>query len=227
MSDRDPVAVLDILEEARELRLLGPGPVARQLEHAVDLATAIGEFRGRVLDLGSGGGLPGLVLFDRWQDASGALLDAQRRRCEFLTRAVATLDLGSRVAVECGRAELLAREEHLRAGFDLVVARSFGAPAVTAECAVSFLRGGGELVVTEPPDVDAPDADASAAGAVERWPAAGVVERWPAAGLAELGFASAEAIRAGNTGAIRLRLERAADDRWPRRDGVPAKRPLW
>ena len=207
-SDHDLGALLDILEEARELGLLGPGPVARQLEHALDLSAAIGEFGGRMLDLGSGGGLPGLVLFDQWEHAAGVLLDAQRRRCEFLTRAVATLDLGSRAAVECGRAELLAREEPLRAGFDLVVARSFGAPAVTAECAVGFLRPGGELVVTEPPDSDS-------------------AERWPAGGLAELGFETAEPMRVGETGAVRIRLTEVADDRWPRRDGVPTKRPLW
>ena len=212
MSDRDPEVLLDILEGARRLGLLGPGPVARQLEHALDLATAIGEFGGGMLDLGSGGGLPGLVLFAHWEGATGVLLDAQRRRCEFLSRAVATLDLGSRVAVECGRAELLAREEHLRAGFDLVVARSFGAPAVTAECAVGFLRTGGQLVVTEPPEADA-EAD--------------VPERWPAAGLTALGFATAEPMRAGETGAVRMRLGGVADERWPRRDGVPTKRPLW
>jgi 16S rRNA (guanine527-N7)-methyltransferase len=208
MSDRGPEVLLDILEEARVLGLLGPGPVARQLEHALDLGTAIGEFDGRMLDLGSGGGLPGLVLFGHWEGATGVLLDAQRRRCEFLTRAVATLDLGSRVAVECGRAELLAREEHLRASFDLVVARSFGAPAVTAECAVGFLRAGGELVVTEPPEAD-------------------LVDRWPEAGLTNLGFETAEPMRAGETGAVRMRLPGVADDRWPRRDGVPTKRPLW
>jgi 16S rRNA (guanine527-N7)-methyltransferase len=208
MSDRDPRALSEILEEARELGLLGPGPVARQLAHALNLATAIGQFDGRLLDLGSGGGLPGLVLFDRWPGATGVLLDAHRRRCEFLTRAVATLDLGSRVSVECGRAEVLAREEHLRGGFDLVVARSFGPPAVTAECAVGFLRTGGELVVTEPPDPDAG-------------------ERWLPSGLAGLGFGGAEPMRVAETGAVRMRLAGGPDDRWPRRDGVPTKRPLW
>jgi 16S rRNA (guanine527-N7)-methyltransferase len=208
MSDRDPGVLLDILENARELGLLGPGPVARQLEHALDLATAIGEFGGRLLDLGSGGGLPGLVLFGRWERATGVLLDAQRRRCDFLTRAVTTLDLDDRVSVECGRAEVLARHEDLRAGFDLVVARSFGSPAVTAECAVGFLRAGGELVVTEPPDSDVP-------------------ERWAPTGLAELGFGAARAVRAGETGAVRMGLADGPDERWPRRDGVPTKRPLW
>jgi 16S rRNA (guanine527-N7)-methyltransferase len=208
MSDREPGAMLDILEEARALGLLGPGPVARQLEHALDLALAIGDFDGRMLDLGSGGGLPGLVLFDRWDDATGVLLDAQRRRCEFLSSAVATLGLAARVSVECGRAEVLGREEHLRAGFDLVVARSFGPPAVTAECAVGFLRTAGELVVTEPPDSN-------------------VAERWTPTGLAGLGFASAEQMRVGETGAVRMRLTGVGDERWPRRDGVPTKRPLW
>ncbi len=139
----------------------------------------------------------------------GVLLDVQRRRCEFLTAAVATLDLGDRISVECGRAEVLAREEHLRGAFDLVVARSFGPPAVTAECAVGFLRAGGELVVTEPPDAD-------------RRP-----ERWDAAGLAEIGFGDAAPIRVGETGAVRIPASRVPDARWPRRDGVPAKRPLW
>ncbi len=208
MSDRDPGALLDVLDEARDLGLLGPGPVARQVQHALDLARAIGDFDGRLLDLGSGGGLPGLVLFERWERATGVLLDAQRRRGEFLTRAVTTLDLGARVTVACGRAEVLAREQPLRASFDLVVARSFGAPAVTAECAVGFLRSGGELVVTEPPDSD-------------------VEARWPPGGLAELGLGVATPLRAGDTGAVRIRLTGMPDDRWPRRDGVPTKRPLW
>jgi 16S rRNA (guanine527-N7)-methyltransferase len=212
MPDRDPRPLLAVLEEARELGLLGPGPASRQYEHAVDLARAIGRPGGRVLDLGSGGGVPGLVLFECWPSARGVLLDAQQRRCEFLARALITLDLSERVVVRCGRAEVLARDPSLRAGFDLVVARSFGPPPVTAECAVGFLQPGGELVVTEPPT-----------------PAAGedIPERWPPSGLAELGFAPAEVLRSGSTGAVRIRLSHVVDERWPRRDGVPAKRPLW
>jgi 16S rRNA (guanine527-N7)-methyltransferase len=208
MTDRAATPLLAVLEEARELGLLGPGPVTRQLEHALDLARGVGAFHGRMLDLGSGGGLPGLVLFAGWPAATGVLLDAQRRRCDFLERAVATLDLGDRVEVGCGRAEVLARAPELRAAFDLVVARSFGPPAVTAECSAGFLRRGGELVVTEPPNSE-------------------VSDRWEAAGLAQLGFAPAVPIREGETGAVRIRLQGAVDERWPRRDGVPGKRPLW
>jgi 16S rRNA (guanine527-N7)-methyltransferase len=208
MTDRAPEVLLELLEEARDLGLLGPGPVSRQIEHARDLARSIGTFGGRMLDLGSGGGLPGLVLFSAWPEARGVLLDAQRRRCDFLERAIATLDLRDRVEVRCGRAELLARRVELRGGFDLVVARSFGPPATAAECAVGFLREGGALVVTEPPD-------------------SGGLVRWDVAGLAELGFGRAVPMRSGETGAVRILLEEPVDDRWPRRDGVPAKRPLW
>ena len=208
MTDRDPAPLLAVLDEARELGFLGPGPVARQRDHAVDLARGIGPFEGRMLDLGSGGGLPGLVLFAEWPSASGVLLDAHRRRCDFLERAVATLDLGDRVDVRCGRAEVLARDAELRSGFALVAARSFGPPAVTAECAVGFLRAGGALVVTEPPSSPA-------------------AERWDEAGLAELGLGPAEPLREGETGAVRMRLTADVHERWPRRDGAPAKRPLW
>jgi 16S rRNA (guanine527-N7)-methyltransferase len=208
VADPDPGALRDVLEEARTLGLLGPGPVERQLEHAVELGRSIGEFAGRMLDLGSGGGLPGLVLFDCWPAARGVLLDAQGRRCDFLRRAITRLGIDVRVEVRCGRAEVLARDPELRGRFDLVVARSFGPPAVTAECAVGFVAPGGELVVTEPPG--GPDA-----------------ARWDAAGLAELGFGAPRPIRSGETGAVRLVLDGRVDDRWPRRDGVPAKRPLW
>lgn len=211
MAHRDPAALLAVLVEARELGFLGPGPVERQHHHAVDLARAVGDRTGRVLDLGSGGGIPGLVLFECWSGASGVLLDAQRKRCAFLSRAVTALGFSSRVEVRCGRAEVLARSPELRGSFDLVVARSFGPPPVTAECGVGFLGEGGELVVTEPP-----------LSVTE-----GVSERWPAAGLAQLGFEPIQTLQVGETRAVRIGLRGPVAERWPRRDGVPAKRPLW
>ncbi len=198
-----------VLEAARARGFLGPGPSEGQRRHAVGLARAIGPFAGHFLDLGSGGGLPGLVLAVEFPEATGCLLDAQQRRCGFLEQAIARLGLGQRLTVACGRAEALARDPVLRHGFDLVVARSFGPPPVTAECAAGFLRSGGTLVVTEPPE-----AESSA-------------RRWPAAGLEILGFGPAERVRSGETAAARMRLVSTADDRYPRREGIPAKRPLW
>ncbi|MDQ3944924.1 MAG: class I SAM-dependent methyltransferase [Actinomycetota bacterium] len=166
----------------------------------------------RVLDLGSGGGVPGLVLAVTQPGLHVVLLDSGRRRCRFLRQATSDLDLDDRVEVVEERAEIAARHPDRRGASDVVVARSFGSPAVTAECAVGFLRPGGWLVVSEPPGP----------GVSPETPAA--PDRWPPEALAELGLAPAMVRQAGGFRFARLEKLRA-DDRWPRRVGIPAKRP--
>jgi 16S rRNA (guanine527-N7)-methyltransferase len=201
--------LIALLERGRERGFAGPGPATFHVLHATALADTVGSgFTGRFLDLGSGAGVPGLPLLLAWPAASGTLLDSHRRRCRFLEEALAELGIADRATVACGRAEELARQPELRGAFDLVVARGFGAPATTAECAVGFLGGGGRLVVSEPPEEAARD-------------------RWSREGLAELGLRGPELV--GDEGArfAVFSLDGQASDRWPRRTGVPAKRPLW
>ncbi|MGB6057336.1 MAG: RsmG family class I SAM-dependent methyltransferase, partial [Microthrixaceae bacterium] len=76
-----------VLERSRELGFLGPGDIDAQVEHALAFLPALAS-RERILDLGSGGGLPGLVLATHLTDAEFVLLDAQGRRCTFLESAV-------------------------------------------------------------------------------------------------------------------------------------------
>ena len=200
--------LIGVLEEARAAGSLGPVPVEEHVTHSDAFAEAVGrDFAGRFLDLGSGGGVPGLVLLMAWARASATLVESRGRRCRMLERAVRELGMEARTTVACGRAEDLARRPDLRSVHDLVVARGFGSPAMTAECAAGFLRVGGRLVVSEPPDPD---------------PA-----RWPADGLAELGLGRQERVRQGGRTFVVLRQEEAAGGRWPRRAGVPSKRPLW
>lgn len=203
-----------LVAEAQRLGFVGPGPVSRQLDHAADLAAMLSLPHEHILDLGSGGGLPGLVLATTFPDASVVLLDAQRRRCEFLRHALEVLGCAGRCQVAEGRAEELARDPQLRGRFELVTARSFGTPATTAECAVGFLSAGGHLVVTEPPEPET--------GNEDRRPI-----RWPPDGLALLGLAPAESLHSGETTAARMMLSEPVLERWPRRVGVPSKRPLW
>ena len=199
-----PPALLEVIEESRRFGFLGPGPVEPQIAHADAFVAAVGEAPGPYLDLGSGGGLPGLVLAVRRPAGVVVLLDAMARRTEFLERAVVSLGVADRVTVVCARAEEAARSE-LRNAFAVVVARSFGPPAVTAECAVGFLRTGGLLVVSEPPT--------------------GSADRWDPPGLERLGLALEDVVGAEPRFA---RLRKIADDeRWPRRTGIPAKRPAW
>jgi 16S rRNA (guanine527-N7)-methyltransferase len=176
------------------------------MRHGRDFAASIGPWNGRFLDLGAGGGVPGLVLLACWPSARAVLLDAQRRRCEFLAAAALELGVAERVAVVCDRAEELARDPEHRSTYRLVVARSFGPPAVTAECAVGFLAPGGRLAVSD---------------------AGHDPDRWPEAGLRQLGFGAAVTGARGRARVAMMTLEQSVDDRWPRRTGGPAKRPLW
>jgi 16S rRNA (guanine527-N7)-methyltransferase len=197
-------ALLAQLERARSLGLLGPGPVEDHLAHAGGFLAALADVRGRVIDLGSGGGVPGLPIAVARPDLELILVDAGARRGAFLAEAVTGLGLDGRVHVVVGRAEVLGRGE-LRGTADAVVARGFGPPAATAECAAPLLRAGGCLVVSEPPEAR---------------------DRWPDAGLELLGLAR----RGGPSGAPRVQvLEQVSPcpATYPRRDGVPAKRPLF
>jgi 16S rRNA (guanine527-N7)-methyltransferase len=204
-------AVTAALEDARRFGFLGPGPVGDQIEHSSAFARVLEEAGigpAVFLDLGSGGGLPGLVLADRWAEQRGTLLDASARRSAFLRGAVMALGWDARVTVREGRAESLARNPELRCSFPLVVTRSFASPAVTAEIGGAFVEIGGALAVSEPADIEGR-------------------ERWPAARLGELGLAAAEAHHGAGVGIAVLRRTDALPDRWPRGVGTPAKRPLW
>jgi 16S rRNA (guanine527-N7)-methyltransferase len=216
-----PAPIEEILAEARDLGFLGPGPIEQHLRHAAALADLALEHlarpeEARWLDLGSGGGVPGLVWLATRTTGAAVLLDASARRCAFLVDALSRLQLTHRARVLCGRAEALARDADHRGALDLIVARSFGPPATTAECAVGFLQAGGRLVVSEPPSNEG---DAGAAPDSRRW---------PTEGLERLGLGPATVITgAGATVAIMQRQGGSDDGAWPRRDGIPAKRPLW
>jgi 16S rRNA (guanine527-N7)-methyltransferase len=210
----------DILAEAREAGFLGPGPLEPQVRHALGFVTvgrrlaAGGPASPRLLDLGSGGGLPGLVVADCWPEADVVLLDASGRRTAFLRRAVDRLALSSRVTVVQERAEVCGHQEGLRGAFDGVLARSFGRPAVVAECAAPLLRVQGWLVVSEPPP--------PSAGTDERDEGS----RWPAEPLRFLGLEAVELVHKGFEYRT-FRQRTTCPARFPRRNGVPAKRPLF
>jgi 16S rRNA (guanine527-N7)-methyltransferase len=215
----------DLLERAKDLGLSGPGPTEVHFRHSLGFADAVNQARGgldpgepfNLLDLGAGGGIPGLVLADSLPEASVTLLDAHERRCGLLREWVAEAGWTSRVSVACGRAEELGREPALRGNFDVVVARSFGRPPVTAECAAPFLKVDGVLVVSDPPVTQGSAGDG-----------AGVARqaRWPAEGLRILGLEpESELIHPFHFSVFRQRS--LCPDRFPRRTGTPAKRPLF
>lgn len=207
-------AVVSVLERARTLGFLGPGPVEAHLEHAAAFAALLEADveDGPYLDLGSGGGVPGLVLCCLLPRTRWVLLDAMAKRTSFLQDAVDRLGVESRVEVVRARAEEAGRDRARRGRHAVVVARSFGAPAVLAECAAPLLVTGGLVVVSEPPAVGP-----------QRQPRPG---RWPAEGLDTLGLALDRWVP-GPPALVRLRSVEPCPARYPRPVGVPAKNPIW
>lgn len=196
-----------VLADARRRGFLGTGSLEGHIAHARAYLRHGRMVEGMVpsLDLGSGGGVPGLVLAFHQPGSAWVLLDANSSKTAFLSAAVTSLGMGDRVSVVTARAEELGHDPAHRGRYACVVARAFGPPAVVAECAAPLLQIDASLLVSEPPD----DRD-----------------RWPAAGLAQLGLVLAE--RAGESPRIAMLRQRSVcSPRFPRRVGIPAKRPLW
>lgn len=112
------------------------------MPEAVELAGLLPRGRARLLDLGSGGGLPGLVIAIVRRDLEVHLLDSTRKKTAFLRDAAA--ELGVPVTVHTGRAEELARPP-LASSFDLVTARAVAPLATLVEWAVPYLKVDGLL----------------------------------------------------------------------------------
>lgn len=185
--------------------MLGPGPVDQHVGHAQGFVEALaGVAAGSlVVDLGSGGGVPGLIVAEARPDLRMVLLDAMEKRTALLSEAVVAMGMADRITVRTGRAEVLGREDDLRGAAMAVTARSFGPPAATAECAAPLLAVGGVLVVSEPPDSP---------------------ERWPAGPLATLGLSPSHHEVPG----MQVLVQTVpCPTTYPRRTGLPNKRPLF
>lgn len=211
--------LMRVLEESRALGFLGPGALGSHVRHSLGFALAVSVARPSspapgplgFLDLGSGGGVPGLVLALLEWRVRGVLLESNRRRSEFLVGAVERLGLSDRVSVVNERAEVAGHDLVLRGGFDVVVVRGFGPPAVTAECGGPFVASDGLLVVSEPPTDEV----------------TGLGDRWRAQVVTDIGFGTVRGVHAGTAGFAVLTRTASVPPSIPRRTGVPRKRPLF
>ena len=145
-----------LLERWLEELLAAPGltalsdPVeARRvlLDDALRAAPLVRGCEGDVVDVGSGGGSPGIPLAATMPERRFTLLEAERRKCEFLRRATAELP---NVEVVWGRAEEQAPET-----FGVALAKALAKPPVAAELCLPLVRQGGIAVLWVGPTADA------------------------------------------------------------------------
>jgi 16S rRNA (guanine527-N7)-methyltransferase len=99
----------------------------------------------KLIDVGSGGGFPGLPLKIMFPQIKLVLLESTNKKADFLKHMVQTLELDG-VDVVTGRAEEMARLSDYRELFDVAVARGLAEMAVLAELTLPFCRVGGHLI---------------------------------------------------------------------------------
>ena len=166
----------------------------------------------RVVDVGSGAGFPGLPLKLVFPHLELHLVESVGKKTAFLEHLVVLLQLDG-VTVHTGRAESLAREPELRDSFDLALVRGVARLSLLLEYALPFCRVGGRVVALKHGGIESE-----------------LVEAKPA--LAELGGREAGAFPVTLLGLTDNRVVAAFEkvaptpDRYPRRVGIPAKRPL-
>lgn len=126
-----------------------PRVYERHVLESADVARAIAP-AGRWMDLGTGGGLPGLVLAKQHPDVAWTLVDATAKKAAAVREFATVLGL-TNVTVICARAEGLAWDPHHRGQYAGVVARAVAPLSTLAELARGFLTPGGQLVAIKGP----------------------------------------------------------------------------
>lgn len=166
----------------------------------------------RALDIGTGGGFPGLPLAIARPDVEVTLLDSTRKKITFLQQLAEDLGL-THVRTLAERAETAGLARHYRSKFDLAMTRAVGPVTVCAEYAVPFLKIGGRAILYRGQWEEHEEADLLAA-AEELGASVVAIERT----LTPL----TQAVR--HRVILEKQTHTAAD--YPRDVGIPTQRPL-
>ena len=205
LAERLAVYAALVLDANRRLNLTGAKTGAAFAAHMLDALTLRNDVQTPLIDVGSGNGLPGIPL----ALASGArvtLLEPIKKRAAFLTTALTALGLdGEAVAA---RAEDAARDPAYRERFRTATARAVGSAPAVAELTVPFLALGGRALLQRG-SLDAVERDAVSDAALVL--GATLVEERPIDGERRL---------------LILEKDRPTGPRFPRKNGIPTKRPL-
>jgi 16S rRNA (guanine527-N7)-methyltransferase len=164
-----------------------------------------------IADIGSGGGLPALILALALPEAVVTAIESVAKKCDYIERAASKLGL-SNVAVRCERAE-----DHARSGgreaYDVVVSRAVASLPVVAEYSLPLCRLGGVMIAMKGPISEQ-----------ERTQALEALGILGADGMEVVGLEPFSGAR--DRVACVARKLRSTPSSYPRRTGIPQKRPL-
>lgn len=145
MPDDDLVRVLS---EIQRRGAIGRTSLPDEIAHADRFVRAlppVGMGPISLVDLGSGGGLPGLVISHRRRDLSVTLVERRTKRVDLLRYGIRALGLLDSVSVYDGDIADFSGQ------FDVVTARSFGPPLTVLEVSAPIVKPGGLVLISEPP----------------------------------------------------------------------------
>ena len=187
-----------------------------QVRHFLDsltVATAVGERRNiGVMDVGTGAGLPGIPLKILWPDIRLVLLEATTKKAKFLQHLIGELGLED-VAVLVGRAEERAYDIKYREGFDVVLSRAVAALPALVELTLPFCAVGGRFIAQKKGETGVEVEQASKAITVM----GGSIREVKRLDIPELD---------DTRYLIVIDKVAATPKKYPRRPGIPAKRPI-
>ncbi len=164
----EPRSLEDVLATAQRLGTLGALPIPDVIAHSRQFVDALVGVTGAVMDIGTGAGVPGLIIAVDRPDLALVLTDRREARMDALARGVTAMGIRDRVKVLTADVAVLCQNPAHVGTYDAVVCRGFASPEVTATLARPLLKNGGTLIVSEPPTFDP--------------------SRWPADLLNRLGF---------------------------------------
>jgi 16S rRNA (guanine527-N7)-methyltransferase len=147
-----PRSVREILSEAQRVGALGARPIDEVIDHAMAFVHALPSGILRVVDLGSGAGIPGLIIGEARPEVQLTLVDRRAKRTDALERAIRALGWEDRARVICGDVATLAKKPEWQDGFDAVVSRGFGPHETTLRLSAALAAPHGVVVLTEPPE---------------------------------------------------------------------------
>lgn len=144
-------------------------PEEMAVRHMLDCLFLLncGEFKGKkAIDVGSGGGFPGIPLQIACPEAQFLLLDSRKKRVDFLKEVCQTMDLPAQTLA--ARAEEAIRQKGMREQFDLAVSRAVAPLNVLCELCLPFVRLGGRFLAMKSDNPAAELEIAQAQSAIQR-----------------------------------------------------------